>query len=118
VLLQTYRLGEARAALQDWAGAERSLTEARAGFVELNRDRLAARAGFVLGTVLRATGRAAEARPLYETALAAARDRGAGEEELRVLDALAALAAETGDDAAAGKHRAEADGIRRRNGLI
>jgi tetratricopeptide (TPR) repeat protein len=117
VRLQTYRLGEARAALRDWAGAERSLTEARGGFMELGRDRLAARAGFALGTVLRATGRATEARPLYETALATARDRGAGAEELRVLDELAALAAETGDDAAAAKHRSEAEEIRRRNGL-
>lgn len=115
--LQTYRLGEAWAALGELERAEAELTRAHAGMAELGRVRMTARTGFALGRVLHRLGRGAEAWPLYDAALASAQDRGAPLEEARVRDAWAALAADLADEAVAEEHRRAAAEIRRRNGL-
>lgn len=117
VLLQTYRLGEAQAALGDAEGARLLLAEAHDKAVELERDRLAARTGFALGHVLREIGRPGEARPLYQEALNGARSRGSAFDEARILDAFADLADQENNSDEAGAYRAAAAVIRRRNGL-
>ncbi|WP_406156894.1 tetratricopeptide repeat protein [Streptomyces sp. NBC_01005] len=117
-MLQTYRLGEANAKLGDLDEAARLLTEAHDAAVAQHRARLSARTGFALGGVLRRLGRTDEARVLYERSLDGARQRGSGFDEARVLDALAELAGTEGAGAAAGEHRAAAEAIRRRNGLL
>ncbi|MFD3580485.1 hypothetical protein [Streptomyces sp. NPDC058644] len=116
VLLQTYRLGQAKAELGDREEALLLLTGAHDSAVALNRERMAARTGFALGHVLRSSGRIAEARRLYQEALEAARRRGSAFDEVRVLDALAELADEEASREEAGRHRAAAAAIRRRNG--
>ncbi|RMI43261.1 tetratricopeptide repeat protein [Streptomyces triticirhizae] len=116
VLLGTYRLGEALAALGELDRAEELLAQARAGAEERGRERIAARAAFALAGVLRRQGRAAEARPLYEAALAAARARGADWDEARVLRAYADLAEEQGERAEAAQLRAAAQAIEERRG--
>ncbi|MDT3399125.1 hypothetical protein RKE29_21170 [Streptomyces sp. B1866] len=116
VMLQTYRLGEAMAALGDLREAAGLLEQAHAAAVEQRRARMSARTGFALGGVLLRLGRPGEARVLYEAALAGARDRGSEYDEARVLDALAALADQTGNEPEAAGHRAAARAIRVRNG--
>ncbi|MGW2182204.1 NB-ARC domain-containing protein [Streptomyces sp. NPDC001732] len=116
-MLQTYRMGEANAALGDLEAAARQLSEAYAEATEQDRARLIARTGFALGGVLRRLDRAEEARPLYERALDGARRRGSGSEQARVLDALAELADTEGRTGAADGYRTEAETIRRNNGL-
>ncbi|MGW1192877.1 NB-ARC domain-containing protein [Streptomyces sp. NPDC002559] len=116
-MLQTYRMGEAHAALGDLEQAARLLSEAYTGATEQNRARLIARTGFALGGVLLRLGRAGEARPLYEQALDGARRRGSGSEQVRVLAALAELADAEGRTGAADGYRTEAETIRRHNGL-
>ncbi|WP_406385704.1 tetratricopeptide repeat protein [Streptomyces sp. NBC_01618] len=117
VMLQTYRLGQASAELGDPEAATRLLSEAHAAAVAQGRERMSARTGFALGAVLRQLGRTAEARPLYEQSLAAARRRGSGFDQARIRDAFAELAQAEGLSAEAGEHRAAAEAIRRRNGL-
>lgn len=117
VLLGTYRLGEALAALGEWERAGALLAQARAAAEEQGRERVAARVAFALAGVLRHQGRAAEARPLYEAALAAARARGADYDEARVLHAFADLAREQGDTAEAAQLRAAAKAIEERRGI-
>ncbi|HEY5833006.1 tetratricopeptide repeat protein [Streptomyces sp.] len=117
VLLQTYRLGEAKAALGYLTEAEHLLSEARTAAVDAGRARITARTGFALAGVLRRLGRPDEARPLYDASLSAARDRGSDFDEARVLDALAELATEQGRAAEAEDRRTAARSIRRRNGV-
>lgn len=116
-MLQTYRLGEAEAELGELETAYALLAEAHREAGELGRERMTRRTGFALAGVLCRLGRTREARPLYDQSLTAARRRGAGFDEARVLDALAALARAEGRAAEAVRHRADADEIRRRNGL-
>lgn len=116
VLLQTYRLGEAVAALSELDRAAALLTEAHDGMREAGRLRMTARTGFALGGVLRRLERWGEARELYAASLAAARERGASYDEVRVLDAFAELADETGELAEAREHREAARAIRARHG--
>ncbi|MFE7620807.1 NB-ARC domain-containing protein [Streptomyces sp. NPDC057496] len=116
-MLQTYRMGEAHAALGDLEPAARLLSEAYTGATEQNRARLIARTGLALGGVLLRLGRVGEARPLYEQALDGARRRGSGSEQVRVLAALAELADAEGRTGAADGYRTEAETIRRHNGL-
>jgi tetratricopeptide (TPR) repeat protein len=117
VLLQTYRLGEAKTRLGELAEAERLLAEAHEQAETDGRERLTARTGFALGHVLRPLGRTEEARRLYQESLDAARARGADSDEARVLDAFAELAAEEGHAEEAEQHRAAARAIRQRQGL-
>jgi tetratricopeptide (TPR) repeat protein len=117
VMLQTYRLGEAVAALGDLERAAELLEQAHTMAGELQRDRLTARTGFALGGVLHRLGRHAEAHGLYVAALTSARNRGADHDEARVLDALAALADEAGEVAEARGHREAARVIRERYGV-
>lgn len=117
VMLQTYRLGQARAALGDREAAVLLLAEAHDRAVELERERMAARTGFALGHVLRGSGRAPEARRRYQEALDGARRRESAFDEARILDAFADLAEEEGNVEEAGQHRATATAIRQRNGL-
>ncbi|MFF2354346.1 NB-ARC domain-containing protein [Kitasatospora sp. NPDC058115] len=101
VMLQTYLLGRAAVALGELPRAVELLSEAHTAAGDLGRDRMTARTGFELGGALRAAGRHEEATRLYEAALAAARARRSPGDELRVLEALAALGEETGDPTAA-----------------
>ncbi|MGP2438478.1 hypothetical protein [Streptomyces sp. JW3] len=116
-MLQTYRLGEARAALGDLETAYALLSEARAQAVELRRERMTRRTGFALAGVLCGLGRTEEARPLYEQSLRGAHGRGSGFDQARVHDAMTVLAETEGRDAEAAEHRAASRAIRRRNGL-
>ncbi|SCK11487.1 NB-ARC domain-containing protein [Streptomyces sp. WMMB 714] len=116
VMLQTYRLGQAVAALGELERAADLLEQAHAGFRELGRERLTARAGFALGGVLQRLGRGDTARGLYAASLASARDRGADRDAVLTLDALAQLADETRDEVGAREHRAEAAALRDRHG--
>jgi tetratricopeptide (TPR) repeat protein len=116
-MLQTYRLGQAKAELGDQEAALLLLTEAHHTAAELERERMASRTGFALGHVLRGAGRTQEARRLYQAALDGARRRGSAFDEARVLDAFADLADQQGNGEEAGRHRAAAAAIRHRNGL-
>lgn len=120
VLLQSYRLGEAKAELGELAEAAELLTLALAGFQEPGRRRLrmVGRTSFALGRVQQALGRPAQAAELYAAALASARERGAEQDEVRALDALAELAEAAGDAAGAAEHRTAARTIRQRNGVV
>ncbi|WP_425825491.1 hypothetical protein [Streptomyces fractus] len=117
VMLQTYRMGEARARLGDTETAHRLLAEAHVAAQEQHRERMARRTGFALADVLARLGRRSEARRLYEESLESAQDRRSGFDEARVRDALADLAATDGRPADAEEHRRAAHDIRRRNGL-
>ncbi|UED87316.1 tetratricopeptide repeat protein [Streptomyces profundus] len=116
VLLGTYRLGEALAALGELDRAEELLAQAHELAGAQGRERIAARVAFALAGVLARLGRPERARPLYESALAAARARGAEFDEARVLDPLADLVAELGEPDRAAELRATAREIRRRHG--
>ncbi|MFI9719775.1 hypothetical protein ACIHFE_08980 [Streptomyces sp. NPDC052396] len=118
VLLQTHRLGQAAAALGDPARAADLLTRAHRAARDLGRERMTARTGFELALVLRRLGRTEEAHRLCTSALAAARARGSGFDEARVLDALAELAEDTGDTDTAREHRATARAVRERCGAL
>ncbi|AEW95469.1 MULTISPECIES: tetratricopeptide repeat protein [Streptomycetaceae] len=118
VMLLTYRLGEALAALGDLERAATVLEQAHAEAAGLERERMTARTGFALGGVLHRLGRSAEARRLYTAALTSARRRGSDHDEARILDALAALAEETGNPAEARRHREAAHAIRTRNSAV
>jgi tetratricopeptide (TPR) repeat protein len=117
VMLMTYRLGQAQFERGELAEAERLLVEAHAKADELGRARMTARTGFALGHVLRRLGRPAEARPLYQESLEAARERESDADEARVLVAFAELADEEGQSEEAERHREAARAIRRRSGL-
>lgn len=117
-MLQTYRMGQAGAELGDLEAAARLLSEAHIEATAQDRARLSARTGFALGGVLQRLGRTDEARRLYERSLDGARQRGSGFDQARVLDALAELAGAEGASAEADEHRAAADAIRCRNGLL
>ncbi|MFC9758072.1 NB-ARC domain-containing protein [Streptomyces sp. NPDC056921] len=117
-MLQTYRSGQASAELGDLEEAARLLAEAHDAAVAQDRARLSARTGFALGGVLQRLGRTDEARGLYERSLEGARRRDSGFDQVRVLDALAELAGAEGANTAAEEHRAAAQTIRRRNGLL
>ncbi|MGH4030281.1 NB-ARC domain-containing protein [Actinomycetota bacterium Odt1-20B] len=114
--LQTYQQGKALAGLGELDRAAELLRWSHAEAHRLNRARMTKRTGFELGRVLSALGHHDEALPLYEASLAAARARHSLQDELRVLDALAALAEATGDTEAAGHHREAARTIRERGG--
>jgi tetratricopeptide (TPR) repeat protein len=116
-MLQTYRLGEARAALGELEAAHLLLSEAHARAVELRRERMTRRTGFALAGVLRRLGRTEEARPLYEQSLQGACGRGSGFDQARVHDAMAELAEAEGRSAEAAEQRAASRVIRQRNGL-
>ena len=116
-MLQTYRLGEARAALGELETAYTLLSEARAKAVELSRERMTRRTGFALAGVLCRLGRTDEARPLYEQSLQGACGRGSGFDQARVHDGMATLAETEGRDDEAAEHREASRDIRRRNGL-
>lgn len=115
VMIQSYRLGEAAARLGDLGRAEELLDRAHRMAERLKRERLTARTGFALADVLRGLGQADRARELYLESLESARARQSHFDQARVLDALAALADETGDAAAAREHRNAAEAIRVRN---
>lgn len=117
VLLQTYRMGEARARLDELAEAHRLLSEAHEAATAQQRERMTRRTGFALAGVLARLGRTDEARPLYEQSLRSARDRNSGFDQARVHDALADLDETEGRDAEAAEHRTAALAIRRHNGL-
>ncbi|MFE5022868.1 tetratricopeptide repeat protein [Streptomyces sp. NPDC056656] len=116
-MLQTYRLGEAEAALGELETAHRLLSEAHAEAAGQHRERMTRRTGFALAGVLCRLGRTAEARPLYEESLRGARQRRSGFDQARIHDAMAALADAEGRSAEAVQHEAAARDIRRRNGL-
>lgn len=116
VLLLTYRLGQAVAALGELERAAGLLEQAHATAREDGRERLTARTGFALGGVLQRLGRTDEARGLYAASLTSARERGADLDATLTLDALARLAEETGDETGAREHRAEAAALRGRHG--
>ncbi|WP_241562569.1 hypothetical protein [Streptomyces hoynatensis] len=115
-MLQTYRLGEALTRRGEYDRAAALLRQAHEAAGALGRARMTARTGFALGHALRGLGRREEAAARYLAALESARLRGSEHEEARVLAALAALAEESGDAAAAAAHRRAADAIRERNG--
>ncbi|WP_075733643.1 NB-ARC domain-containing protein [Streptomyces acidiscabies] len=117
VLLQTYRIGEARARLGELEVARGLLTEARAAAVEQKKERIAARISFALGGVVLRLGEVDEARELYEGALGRALRRGSQSEQARVHGALAELEAGAGREAEAAGHREAVEGIRRKNGI-
>ncbi|MFK0295517.1 AAA family ATPase [Streptomyces sp. NPDC090442] len=116
VLLLGYLLGQAWEGLGELDRAEAELTRAHEMAGEQRRERMTARTGFALGRVLRRRGRPEPARALYEAALDGARRRRSTTDEVRVLDALAELVAETGDDAAATAYREAARAVRERAG--
>ncbi|MFK4070387.1 AAA family ATPase [Streptomyces sp. NPDC029674] len=115
-MLQTYLLGKALTELGELGRAAQLLTAAHAQAEELGRARLTARTGFALARVLRSLGRPDEARALYDESLREARLSASLREELRALDALAELASETGDTAAATEFRTAARAVRERGG--
>ncbi|MGD6747927.1 hypothetical protein ACOKM3_39500 [Streptomyces sp. BH106] len=117
VMLQTYRMGEARARLGDTESARRLLAEAHEAAREQRRERMTRRTGFALAGVLSGLGRRVEARRLYEESLESAQVRGSGFDEARVRDALADLATADGRPTDAAERRQAAHEIRRRNGL-
>ncbi|MEV6977735.1 NB-ARC domain-containing protein [Kitasatospora sp. NPDC093806] len=112
VMLQTYLLGRAAAALGELPHAVDLLTEAHEGATALGRERMIARTGFELGTVLRAAGRREEAVRLYRAALDGARARRSPGDELRVLEALVELSEEAGEAETAARYRAAAEELR------
>ncbi|MEU1906568.1 NB-ARC domain-containing protein [Streptomyces hygroscopicus] len=116
VMLQTYRLGQAVAALGEPERAAALLEQAHATAGELGRERIRARIGFALGSVLRTLRQEGRARELYVAALTSARERGADHDEAQVLDGLASLAEESGNMAEARAHQDAARNIRQRNG--
>ncbi|MGW1160666.1 tetratricopeptide repeat protein [Streptomyces sp. NPDC002513] len=116
-MLQTYRMGEARAKLGEWETAYRLLSQAHTEAEALGRERMTRRTGFALAGVLGRLGRTDEARRLYEQSLESARARRSGFDQARVHDALAQLAQAEGHGTEAGEHRAAARAIRQRNGL-
>jgi len=116
-MLQTYRLGEARAALGELETAYTLLSEAHAEAAKLRRERMTRRTGFALAGVLCRLGRTQEARPLYEQSLQGALGRGSGFDQARVHDAMTVLAETEGRAAEAAEHREASRDIRRRNGL-
>lgn len=118
VLLQTYRMGEANAKAGDLETARRLLSEAHAGFVEKERERLIGRSAFALAGVLHQLGRPDEARALYEESLGQADRRRAGFDLARVHDALGDLDTAEGRLMEAEAHRTTARTLRRRNGLV
>ena len=117
VLLQTYRMGEASAKVGDLETARHLLSEAHAGFVAQQRERLIGRSAFALAGVLHQLGRAGEARALYEESLGRADRRRSGFDLARVHDALADLDTDEGRLLEAETHRTTARTLRRRNGL-
>jgi tetratricopeptide (TPR) repeat protein len=118
VMLQTYRIGQATAESGDLDRAASLLEEAHRAAAGLQRERMTARTGFALAGVLHRLGRGDEARELYQAVLAAARGRGSDFDEARVLDALAALADDSGDPVEAQRHREAVHAIRARNGSV
>ncbi|MFE2377142.1 hypothetical protein [Streptomyces sp. NPDC059398] len=115
-LLQNHLLGQAAAALGELDGAAELLARAHATAREQQRERMTARTGFELGRVLQRLARHDEAAELYAAALVGARERGAGRDEVRILEAMASLAAACGDEETAASHRASAGEIREREG--
>ncbi|WP_438485172.1 tetratricopeptide repeat protein [Streptomyces sp. S186] len=113
-MLLTYLLGQASAGMDELDRSVEELRRAHAMARELQRERMTARTGFALGRVLLRLGRAAEARPLYEAALDAARERRSPSEQVRVLEALAGLHREEGDEEAAEQCLAAARALRSR----
>ncbi|WP_243744934.1 tetratricopeptide repeat protein [Streptomyces hainanensis] len=117
ILLQTYRMGEANAKVGDLETACRLLSEAHAGFVAKERERLIGRSAFALAGVLHQLGRTDEARALYVESLGQADRRRAGFDLARVHDALGDLDTAEGRLMEAEAHRTTARTLRRRNGL-
>lgn len=115
-VLQTYRLGEALAALGELERAADLLEQARGEFRDLGRERLAARTAFALGGVMQSLGQSDRARELYAESLASAERRNADRDAALTLDALAQLSDETGDEVGAREHRATAAALRARRG--
>ncbi|WP_062213983.1 hypothetical protein [Streptomyces sp. NBRC 109706] len=116
VLLGTYRLGEALAALGELDRAVELLAQAHESAIEQGRERIAARAGFALAGVLVRLDRPEQARPHYEFALTSARARGADFDEARILDPFADLLARLGEPARSTELRTRAQEIRERHG--
>lgn len=116
VLLQSHLLGQAAAGMGELDRAVALLEQAHAMAREQQRERMAARTGFELGRVLHRVGRRDEAAGLYAAALSGARERGSVRDEVRILEAFASLAADTGDADAATAHRAAAAALREREG--
>ncbi|HEY3685992.1 MAG TPA: NB-ARC domain-containing protein [Streptosporangiaceae bacterium] len=114
VMLQTYRLGQAVAALGETERALTLLEQAHSMAGDDGRERLTARTGVALAGVLRRLARMDEAHELYTAALSSARERGSTFDQARILGELAELAAETGDTANARLHREMADALRDR----
>ncbi|MET8981762.1 ATP-binding protein [Streptomyces sp. NPDC004539] len=117
VLLQTYRMGEARARLGELEVARGLLSEAREGAVAQGRERIGARISFALAGVLREVGEVDEARGLYEGALERALRRRSEFEQVRVHGALEKLEEAAGRAEAAAGHREAVERIRRKNGI-
>ncbi|MFM9729309.1 hypothetical protein ACKI17_14570 [Streptomyces niveiscabiei] len=117
VLLQTYRIGEARARLGELEVARGLLGEARAAAAEQGRERIGARISSALAGVVLRLGEVDEARELYEGALARALRRRSQAEQARVHGALAELEEAAGRAAEAAGHREAVARIRRKNGI-
>nr|WP_308802039.1 tetratricopeptide repeat protein [Streptomyces polyasparticus] len=117
VMLQTYRMGEARSKLGDLETARSLLEEAHAGISAQRRERMTGRSAFLLAGVVRGLGDPAGARRLYQQSLDSARRRNSGFDLLRIHDALAELGEEEGRLAEAEEHRTAARAIRQRSGL-
>ncbi|MFD7062843.1 hypothetical protein [Streptomyces sp. NPDC059906] len=117
VMLQTYRMGLARAKLGELEPARELLAEAHGMAVAQERERMSRRTGFALAGVLCRLGRTEQARPFYEESLNAARRRRSGFDQARVHDALAELCRAEGRSTEEAEHRAAAADIRRLSGL-
>ncbi|MEU3224460.1 NB-ARC domain-containing protein [Streptomyces sp. NPDC006976] len=118
VFLQTYLLGRTALRGGRHQDAVALLREAHGMALAQGRERMAARSAFELGRALRLTGRPEEAGPLFGAALASARTRGAGTDEVRVLEELALLAEDRGEAHAAREHRTAARRIADLNGAV
>lgn len=118
VMHLSYRLGEAAAKLGEPQQAVEWLERAhRMAEDEELSDRLFARIGFALGGVLHGLGQVTRVHELYAESLKSAQSRHSDFDQLRVLDALATLADEVGNAAAAQNYRAAAKKIRGKNGV-
>ncbi|MFG3253239.1 tetratricopeptide repeat protein [Streptomyces sp. NPDC048172] len=118
IMLQTYRMGEARAKLGELEEARHLLEDAHASAREQGRGRMTGRTGFALAGVLRRLGRSPEAKQLYEQYLRGARRRRSSIDQIRAHDELATVTEEEGRAEEAAEHRAAAHAIRQRNGLV
>ncbi|QKV68245.1 hypothetical protein HUT13_05240 [Streptomyces harbinensis] len=105
VLLQTHLMGKAAAGLGEWERAAVLLEEAHTRARELNRERMVGRTAHELARARRMLGDGGRAAELYALALENAGRRGADQERITILAALAELAEEAGDSGSAAGYR-------------